>query len=66
MMCRSWVCSLSDTEQLYGPCPPPLCPTHAPPGIVINSLDRVTEGEDMKMLASQARIIDEVESTMPA
>jgi hypothetical protein len=34
-------------------------------GIVINSLDKATEHSNMKLLLSKARIIDELESTMP-
>ncbi|PRW33312.1 transient receptor potential channel [Chlorella sorokiniana] len=34
-------------------------------GIVINSLEKVTEHHSMKLLLNQARVIDELESTMP-
>ncbi|GAB4819760.1 hypothetical protein N2152v2_006806 [Parachlorella kessleri] len=35
-------------------------------GIVLNSLEKATEHQDVKMLLSKARIIDELEATMPA
>ncbi|KAL4440087.1 hypothetical protein ABPG75_003088 [Micractinium tetrahymenae] len=34
-------------------------------GIVINSLDKIMEQQDYKMLLQRARVIDEIESTMP-
>jgi hypothetical protein len=34
-------------------------------GVVLTSLEKATQHEGMKMLLNQARIIDEIESTLP-